>query len=91
MAALCNIYLDDAIETWLNVLNYNFRVNTSNLNCLLFADDQVVISDSENHLQSAAHKLFQITKHYNLTISNSKTKAMAFNVKQHKRSKIVID
>jgi len=44
---------------------------------LLFADDQVMIADTEDNLQRAAHKLNQIITEYGLTISVQKTKSMA--------------
>ena len=34
---------------------------------LLFADDQVIIADTEDNLQKAAHKLNQIITEYGLT------------------------
>jgi hypothetical protein len=49
--------------------------------------DQVIIADTEDNLQKAAHKLNQIITEYGLTISLQKTKSMAFKV----RTKIVID
>ena len=39
------------------------------LSTLLFADDQVIIADTEDNLQKAAHKLNQIITEYDLTIS----------------------
>jgi len=44
---------------------------------LLFAD-QVIIADTEDNLQKAAHKLNQIITEYGLTISVQKTISMAF-------------
>jgi hypothetical protein len=38
------------------------------LSRLLFADDQVVIADTEYNLQKAAHKLNKIITEYSLTI-----------------------
>jgi len=35
-----------------------------NLSMLLFADDQVIIADTEDNLQKAAHKLNQIITEY---------------------------
>jgi hypothetical protein len=46
---------------------------------LLFADDQVVIADTEDNLQEAARKLHRLITEYGLTISVQKTKSMAFN------------
>jgi hypothetical protein len=44
---------------------------------LLFADDQVIIADTEDKLQKAAHKLNRLITEYGLTISVQKTKSMA--------------
>jgi len=45
---------------------------------LLFADNQVIIADTEDNLQKAVHKLNQRITEYGLTISIQKTKPMAF-------------
>jgi hypothetical protein len=42
------------------------------LSTLLFAEDQVIITDREDNLQRAAHKLNQIITEYGLTISVQK-------------------
>jgi len=44
------------------------------LNTLLFADDQVIIQDSEDKLQKSIYLLNQMCKDYNLKISTDKTK-----------------
>ena len=61
------------------------------LNTLLFADDQVIIQDSENKLQKSVYILNQMSKDYNLKISTDKTKIMAFKGKHLAHSKIEID
>ena len=50
-----------------------------NLNTLLFADDQVIIQDSEDKLQKSVYTLNRMSKDYNLRVSTDKTKIMAFN------------
>lgn len=45
---------------------------------LLFADDQVIISNTEDNLQKAEHNLDQIIRAHSLTISVQKTKSVAF-------------
>ena len=57
---------------------------------LLFADDHVIIADTEDNLQKAVHKLNQIITEYGLTISVQKTKSMAFKGRDPVRTKIVI-
>jgi len=61
------------------------------LNTLLFADDPVIIQDSEDKLQKAVYILNQMSKHDNLKISTDKTKIMAFKGKHLVHSKIQID
>jgi len=58
---------------------------------LLFADDQVIIADTEDILQKAARKLNQIITEYVLTLSVLKTKSMAFKGRDPVRTKTVID
>ena len=58
---------------------------------LLFADNQVIIADTEDNLRKSAHKLNQIITEYFLTISVQKTKSMAFKGRDPVRTKIVID
>jgi len=48
------------------------------LSTLFFADDQVIIADTKDNLQKAAHKLNQVITEYGLTISAQKTKSKAF-------------
>ena len=43
-------------------------------NTLLLADDQVIISDTEDNLQRAVYLLYDISKEYNLEIATKKTK-----------------
>jgi hypothetical protein len=58
---------------------------------LLFEDVQVIISNTEDNLQKAVHKLNQIITEYGLAISVHKTKSIAFKGQDPIRSKIVID
>ena len=49
---------------------------TIHLNTLLFADDQVVIQDSEDKVQKSVYVLKQMSKDYKLKISRNQTKTM---------------
>jgi len=60
-------------------------------NTLLFADDQVIIQDSEDKLQKSVSILNQMSKDYNLKISKDKTKIIDFKGKHFVHSKIEID
>jgi hypothetical protein len=51
----------------------------------------VVIADTEDNLQKAAHKSHHIITEYSLIISVQKTKLMAFKGRDPVRTKIVLD
>lgn len=87
---LFNLYLDEVMKIWLNDLN-NFKINEINLTSILFADDQIVISDNENTLQKNIFKLNEIASSFNMKISVNKTKTMAFLGSHPIRAKIVIN
>jgi len=61
------------------------------MSTLLFADGQVIIADTKDNLQKAAHKLNQIITECGLIVSAQKTKSMAFKGWDPVRNKIVID
>jgi hypothetical protein len=90
--ALFNIYIDGFLRNWKHKADAGimFKRNLY-LNTLLFADDQVIIQDSEGKLQKSLYILHQMSKDYNLKISTDKTKIMAFKGKHLVRSKIEIE
>jgi hypothetical protein len=61
------------------------------LSTLLFADAQVTISDTEDNLPKAAHKLHRLIAENGLTISVEKIKSMVFKGPDPVRTKFVID
>jgi len=89
---LFNIYLVEIITKWQNqdITGIKLSINQQ-LSTLLFADDQVIIADTEDNLQKAAHKLNQIITEYGLTISVQKTKSMVFKGRDTVRTEIVTD
>lgn len=89
---LFNIYIDDIINSWSESNNSGLQITRNKkISTILFADDQLIISDSEDNLQISCYKLNNILKDYGLTISTEKSKVMAFQGKHPKRSKIVIN
>jgi len=85
---LFNIYLDEIITKWQNQDITGIKLSKNQqLSKLLFADDQVIIADTEDNLQKAVHKLNQIITEYGLTISAQKTKSMAFKGRDPERTK----
>jgi hypothetical protein len=65
--------------------------NNKYINTILFADDQVLLAETEDHLQENVAKLNKILKLYNMRISTNKTKALAMEGKYMRRTKIIID
>jgi hypothetical protein len=71
--ALFNIYIDDLLRNWKHKADTGIKLKRNiYLNTLLFADDQVVIQDSEDKLQKSVYLLNQKRKDYNLKISKKK-------------------
>ena len=69
----------------------NSTITNQQLLALLFADEQITISNTEDNLLKAAYKLNQIITEYGLTISVEKTKLMAFKGQDPVKSIIVTD
>jgi len=59
---LFNLYLDEVIRIWLQKLTASKYFKDFIFNTLLFADDQFIISDTEDKLQKAVHLLYNISK-----------------------------
>jgi hypothetical protein len=72
-------------------LKDKFCINNIEINTLLFADDQVILANSEDNLQRAIHRLNVMSKDYNMRISVDKTKLLALRGKDPIRIKIVIN
>jgi len=90
--ALFNIYIEELLKNWKHKSDTGILLKRNLcLNTLIFADDQVVIQDSEDKLQKSVYILNQMSKDYNLKISTDKAKVMAFKEKFLVRSKIEID
>ena len=91
--ALFNIYIEDLLRNWKHKADAGVLLKRNlYLDTLRFADDQVVIQNSEDKLQKSVYILNQMSKDYNLKISTEKkTKIMVFKGKYLVRSKIEID
>ena len=88
---LFNLYLDEVIRKWLKKLKSSKYFKELIFNTLLFADDQFIISDTENNFQRAVYSLYNISKVYNLEIATKKTKVFGFVGTDHLRTKIIIN
>ena len=79
------------IENPQDITGIKLSKKNQHLSTLLFADDQIIIADTEDNLQKGAHELNQIITEYGLTIPVQKTKWMAFKGRDPVRTKIVRD
>ena len=75
-SVLFNLYLDEFIRTWLTKLRTSKYFKELIFNTLLFADDQFIISDTDDNLQQAVYLLHRISKEYNLEIATKKKRRM---------------
>lgn len=89
---LFNLYIDDLVLKWKDEIQTAIKIESNTpLNTLLYADDQIIIQETEDNLQRAVYRLSQNAIFYNLTISANKTKIMAFKGKNPVRSKIIVN
>jgi hypothetical protein len=83
--------LDEVIRIWLHKLKLSKYFKELIFNTLLFADDQLIVADTEDNLQRPVYLLYSISKEYNLEISTSKKKVFGFDGTDHLRAKIIIN
>lgn len=87
---LFNIFVNDIPDTFDNTcdpVNLNGRM----LNCLLYADDLVLLSESAEGLQRAINKLQIYCDTWGLTVNPSKTKALVVNPRDRNPLELTID
>ena len=74
---LFNIYINDIPS----VFDTNCRpvsLKDMSLNCLMFADDILLLSESPDGLQKSIDRLHQYCENWQLSINANKTKIMIF-------------
>jgi hypothetical protein len=86
------LYLDKTIKDWKSLKPPGIKIDAhSTLSTVMFADDQLLIDESERGLQRAVFQLQNILKNYNMEISEEKTKSVAATGKTPQRDKILIN
>ena len=75
---LFNLFLSDFPDVFEQSC-HPASLNGQSLNCLLFADDIVLMSESAERLQQGLNELHTYTKQWNLTVNTSKAKVIIFN------------
>ena len=79
------IFINDLIVE-LNILKKGVDIHGDNVAALLYADDLVIIAESEKELQDMLHKLNEWCIKWSMQINPGKSKAMHFRRKRQKRS-----
>ena len=77
---LFNFFINDVIASFDTACDIP-KLGNLNINCLLYADDLVLISKSEKGLQQAVTSLEKYCETWGLTINPDKTKIVVFNKK----------
>lgn len=77
---LFNIFIDGIVsDLKQNVKCEPVHVNNLNVNCLLYADDIVILSESKSGLQTSLDILYNYCSNWKLQVNVDKSKIMVFN------------
>ena len=77
---LFNIFINDIPDIF-NKECTPAKMGNIEINCLMYADDLIIVSETEKGLQNSLAKLKQYTKKWNLQVNMKKTKIMIFQNK----------
>jgi hypothetical protein len=83
---LFNIFTNDLPDIFDHSKTDPVQLDTTKLNCLLYADDLVLLSESEKGLQSCLEQLNSYCSKWKLKINISKTKIIIFSKGKRKWS-----
>jgi hypothetical protein len=83
--------MNDIFREWSLTAHGGIPANTNlKLDPIVFADDRVILADSEYELQLSVYNLQNIAKEFNMEISAEETRIMPFQGKYPVRCKIYI-
>jgi hypothetical protein len=86
------IYMNRNIQKKKVIRHGNIPINRNvNIDTMLFADDQVLLTKSEDDLQYSVHNLNKIASEFSMEINTEKTRVKAFREMEPIRSKICIN
>ena len=74
---LFNIFLND-LPTYFNKACKPIIINNEHINCLMYADDVLLLSESKEGLNESLNKLYAYNKKWCLTINKRKTEVITF-------------
>ena len=75
---LFKIFLNDFVS-YVTDFNEPAKLNNISINCLLYADDLVLLSSSKEGLQNSINKLSSYCKKWSLKVNLKETKCLIFN------------
>ena len=75
---LFNIFINDMSKIFENENNDPVKIIDSKVGSLLFADDLIILSNSEKGLQNSLNNLSEYCDKWQLTVNTNKTKSMIF-------------
>ena len=76
---LFNLYINGLIKDLSNVTNDPLMIGDTSINCLLYADDIILLSHSEEGLQKSLNTLDHFCSSWKLEVNEQKSKIMVFN------------
>ena len=76
---LFNIYVNDLPSIFSFIGNHPITINNSNISCLMYADDLIIMSTSHEALQKCLHNLEDYCDKWKLEVNMKKTKILTFN------------
>ena len=76
---LFNLYVNDVFEVIDNSIDSPMYLNDKKVNALMYADDLVILAQSEKELQSSLDNLSNYCSEWQLDINIKKTKCIVFN------------
>ena len=76
---LFNLFVNDTFDPFDNVKCDPVKLQTKLIHCLMYADDLLILSETENGLTKSLERLSNYAKKWKLKISAKKTKIIVFN------------
>ena len=85
---LFNVYINDLVEE-ISDLNLGVNIGESILSTLLYADDLVLMADTEENLHTMLNKLYDWCKRWQMKINFNKTNVIHFRSKRRPKTKYI--
>ena len=73
-----NVFINDITKNFENNKSTPLKLIDSNIGCLLFADDLLILSETKERLQHSIDNLYNYCDNWRLAIDVNKTKSMIF-------------